>query len=105
MRDTDAMALAAIRAEYEEEVVYSGDDLPAAPMAAIFADAAAMKFQGSGSTLRQISFEIAQSAIPRPPKKGDIILQGNGDRWKANEKRELDDVAAWLIIVEKAPLP
>ena len=105
MRPHEEAALAAIRAAFEEEVTYTGAGLTAAPIMAIFTDAAGLAFLGPGSTVRQTNFEIAQSALPQRPRKGNIIVQESGKRWKANDITQRDDVEAWVIIVEEGPVP
>lgn len=104
MRPHEAAALGPIRAVYEEPVTYTGAGLVGAPVMATPSDTAAGPFQGAGSSAREVSFEIAQAALPSEPHKGDLLVHGT-NRWNVIDRTRRDDVAAWVLIVEKAPPP
>jgi hypothetical protein len=102
-----AEEVADIHAAFVEDlpIRYTGAGLVDAPVSAVRSDTAASEFQGAGSTLRQISFEILQADLPGVPAKGDTLVEDDGDgaRWRVNEKRRRDDVGAWELIVEGVP--
>lgn len=101
MRDHELAALATIRAAYEEDVLYTGAGLSGAPIKATPSDSGALPFQGPGSTAREISFEIAQSALPEQPRNGNQIQHGP-NHWSVIDITQRDDVAAWVLVVEEA---
>ena len=92
--------LAAFSAEFGVEITYTGAGLTAAPITAIPIDDGAPAFQGPGSTLRSLSFEIDKALLPDVPRKGDIIGGFRGRSWKVIERTERDDVEAWILGVE-----
>jgi hypothetical protein len=104
MFDRERAAQEAIRAAYARPVSYTGAgiDPPLTGVLAIRSDIAGQAFQGPGDTVRQISFEIDQSDLPRRPRKGDTLTEESGAKWKANDVTDLDDVGAWRVIVEEA---
>lgn len=100
MRAEEALALAAIRALYEEPVTYTGAGLDGETIMAIPSDFAAPAFQGAGSTLRSLTFEIAKSALPERPRKKDEIGGYRGKSWVVDDIAEHDDVDAWVLGVQ-----
>lgn len=92
--------LAAFSAEFGVEVTYTGAGLAGDTITAIPIDDAAPAFQGPGSTLRSLSFEIEKALLPEIPRKGDIIGGFRGRDWKVIERTERDDVEAWILGVE-----
>lgn len=100
-----ANAAAAIHAAFREElpVRYTGAGVTNRSVAAVKVDIAADSFQGPGKTLRQISFEVQQCALPEPPGKGNRIveLDGDGTVWRVIDITRRDDVGAWVLIVEQ----
>ena len=99
-------AAADIAAAFEEDlpVRYTGAGLTDTPVAAVKSDVAASDFQGAGNTLRQVSFEIRQAALPSDPGKGDGIVEDDGDglAWRVNDVTRRDDIGAWVLVVEEA---
>jgi hypothetical protein len=93
--------IAAIHAAFAEPVAYTGAGLGGATIAAIKSDEAGDPFQGPGSTVRKISFEVLQAALPGTPAKGNIIVHA-GTSWRVIDITRRDDVAAWALIVERA---
>lgn len=100
MRPHEEAALAAIRGAYEEPIIYTGAGLTAAPIKAIPSDSAALPFQGPGATVREVSFEIAQAALPADPDKGNTIVHG-ANTWRVNDITRRDDAASWVLVVEE----
>lgn len=101
MKPHETAALNVVRAAYEEPVTYTGAGLDEEVVMAIPSDSAAMPFQGAGATAREVSFEIAQAALPERPRKGNLIDHG-ANHWKVNDITQRDDVAAWVLVVEEA---
>jgi hypothetical protein len=100
-----AEAAAEIHAAYAEDepVRYTGAGLTNEPLAAVKYDVPAEAFQGPGNTLRQVTFEILQAALPQDPAKGNMIVEndGSGQGWRVNDITRRDDVFAWHLVVEK----
>lgn len=95
-------AAADIHAALSEAVVYNGAGLTSATIAAIKRNVAAAEFIGEGHTLRQVSFEVRQAALPQAPAKGNTIVHG-GITWRVNDITRRDDVGAWELVVDRAP--
>jgi hypothetical protein len=93
--------IAAIHAAFGEAVVYTGAGLVGATIAAIKSDVPGEPFQGAGATVRHISFEVLQAALPQRPAKGNTLVHG-GTTWRVIDIVPRDDVAAWVLSVEKA---
>lgn len=89
-----------IHAALAETVTYNGAGLTNAPIAAVKSDVPADDFSGSGRTLRQVSFEVRQSALPQAPAKGNTIVH-DAKSWKVNDITRRDDIGGWLLIVEE----
>jgi hypothetical protein len=106
MRDFEAAAAASIHATFAAElpVRYTGAGLINQPVQAVKSDTSAEPFQGAGNTLRQISFEIQQAALPGEPGKGNGIVEddGAGQAWLVNDVTRRDDIGAWILVVEEA---
>lgn len=100
MRAEEAQALAHIRALYEQPVTYTGAGLDGATIGAIPSDTSAPPFQGAGSTLRSLTFEISYSALPERPRKGNVIGGYAGKDWTVDDITERDDLAAWVLGVQ-----
>jgi hypothetical protein len=93
--------IAAIHAAFAEPVTYTGAGLAGATIAAIKSDEPGDPFQGPGSTVRKIGFEVRQAVLPAAPAKGNIIVHA-GTSWRVIDITRRDDVAAWGLIVERA---
>ncbi|TVV75550.1 head-tail joining protein [Sphingomonas solaris] len=100
MADPFAVGLAAIDAVMRKPVLYTGGGLVSAPITAIYSDTSGAPFNGPGNTVRQVSFEIEQSALPQRPRKNDVIERA-GVRWKANDITDRDDIGRWVVVVVK----
>lgn len=102
MKPHEAAALAAVADAYGEPVAYSGGAF-AETISAIRSDVSAEAFQGAGSTLREVSYEIRFAALPIGfrPRKGHRIGDATGD-WQVLEPRRREDIAAWILIVEES---
>lgn len=97
----EAAAQAAIHALYAEPILYTGGAFDAEPLTAIWSDMAAPAFQGAGATLRELRFEIFQSALPFEPDKSHRVERVNtGEVWAPNDITRRDDIGAWVIVVE-----
>lgn len=99
MRAEEVGALAAVRALYEEPVAYTGAGLAGDIIGAIPSEDRAPAFQGAGSTLRTLSFEIAYTSLPTRPRKGDEITW-KGKVYSVDDITERDDVEAWALGVQ-----
>jgi hypothetical protein len=102
MLSHQTVALAAIHAAFAEPVVYSGAGLDEAAITAVPTEAAADAYQGPGATTRKQAFEVPFSFLPSDPSKTDTLVH-DGLRWRVNDITRRDDVAAWLLVVERAP--
>jgi hypothetical protein len=103
MRPEEAAALAAIRAVYGAEILYTGGSLIDAPLVAIRSDRAPTAFQGFDGQAGRLWFEIPKADLPERPRKGNIIVERSGERWSAIDIDETGgDVAAWIVFVETA---
>lgn len=100
MRADELSAVETIRAAYEEPVLYTGLGLDSEPIKAIPSFEEAPAFEGAGSTLRTVTFEISYSSLPGKPRKKDLIVHG-ANSWKVDDVTERDDIAAWVVVVQK----
>ena len=99
MRAEEVSALAVVRAHYEEPVIYTGAGLNGETIGAIPSEDRAPAFQGAGSTLRSLSFEIAYSTLPERPRKGNEIVW-KGKPYSVDDITEHDDIEAWGLGVQ-----
>ena len=99
MRAEEVVALAAVRALYEEPVIYTGAGLNGEIIGAIPSEERAPPFQGAGSTLRSLSFEVAYSTLPERPRKGNEIVW-KGKTYSVDDITEHDDIEAWGLGVQ-----
>ena len=99
-----ATASAAIDAVFAdpEAIVYTGGGLVAAPVKAIRLDLDAPEFDGVGSTLPRIVYEVAFAAFPGEPKKPDFFTH-RGRRWNIQQAQRRDDVGKWRLDVTQGP--
>lgn len=81
-----------------EQILYSGAGLSAAPLWAIRSDVAAPDFQGSGRSLREISYEIEQADLLEEPRKSDTLIH-RGRIWRVEDRTRRDDIGKWVVIV------
>ena len=94
-----AAAAASIHAAFAEPILYSGAGLSDAEITAVPSDLAAPAFEGAGSTLRTLTFEIPKSLLPLRPRKGDQI-RWNSDAYIVDDITERTDVFAWVLGVQ-----
>lgn len=94
--------LATIRRTMREPIFYTGAGVADTPLDAIPSETAAPAFNGPGSTVRMVTFEIAFGALPQRPKKGNLIVHASG-RWSVLEILDDSSISAWILTVEKAP--
>ena len=104
MNAGEAAALAAIHAAFAdpEPLVYEQGGVLLEPIRAIWSDDGAAGFQGAGSTLRQITYEIQQADLPERPSKTRDRFTHRGRRWDISDVTRRDDVGAWCLIVVDA---
>ena len=103
MRPEDAAAMDAILAVYGAQILYTGGAFVDEPLMAIRSDRAPTAFQGFDGQSGRLWFEIQKSALPERPRKRDVIVEQNGDRWSAIDIDETaPDVGAWIMFVETA---
>lgn len=103
MRPHEAAALDAIEGVYGESVAFTGAGLNGGTIVAVHSDRRGAPFEGLGETVREVSFEIDQQLLPLDPRKGNLIVQADGRRWRVIEPRRRDDIARWELVVEEAP--
>ena len=96
-----AEELAEIHAEFAEDVTYTGAGLDGDTIGAVPFNIPADQFQHAGDDLRTRSFEIMKSALPDRPETGDVIVDGDGMKWRVIERQNRADVLAWVLIVEE----
>jgi len=81
-------------------VTFVGPDLSKS-IEAIRLDQDAPEFMGADSAI-SIGYEIAMSALPRRPKKGDLLLAG-ADRWGVLKVHNKPAISKWWVWVEAVP--
>lgn len=83
-----------------EPLIYSGAGLVAEPIFAIRSDNAAPDFAGEGRTLRQVTYEVAQSDLPMRPDKSNTFTH-RAHNWKVEDVTPRDDLAPpkWELVV------
>lgn len=96
-----AEELAAIHAEFAEDVTYVGGGVDGEIISAVPSNVPAEAFMHAGDGLRTRSFEVLYSTLPDQPETGDTIIETNGDQWRVIERQDRDDVLAWVLIVEE----
>ena len=96
-----AEELAAIHAEFAEDVTYTGAGLDGETIAAVPSNVAAEPFQHAGDGLRTRFFEVMKAVLPGRPEGGDVIVDADGIQWRVIERQDRADVLAWVLIVEE----
>ena len=101
MSPQEAAALAANDAAFAESVIYTGGGLtePTA-IDVIWSDTAGQRFQGAGNTTRTVSCEVRYADLGRKPAAADRLLRG-AVIWKPQQVTERDDIAKWVVVLEK----
>ena len=84
-----------------EPIIYTQGGVILPPIRAIRTEDAAPVFQGAGSTLRKIGYEVQQRDLPAEPTKRDSFTH-RGRKWVPAEATRMDDIGAWLLFVEDA---
>ncbi len=104
MNAAEAAALTAIHAAFADSqpVLYIQDGIALPPIRAIWTDAAAAGFEGPGSTLRKLTYEIQQSDLPKRPSKTRDSFTHNAQRWTISDVTRRDDISAWVLVVTDA---
>ncbi len=97
----NAEELAAIHAEFAEDITYVGAGVDGETIAAVPSNLPAESFMHAGDGLRTRSFEILYSDLPGRPETDDTIVETNGAHWRVIERQDRDDVLAWVLIVEE----
>lgn len=103
MSPAETAAIAAIYDVYADPqpILYVQDSVTLDPIRAIWSDDAAAGFEGVGSTLRKLTYEIRQVDVPKRPSKRDSFTH-NGRRWEITDITQRDDVGAWSLVVVDA---
>jgi len=98
----EAAALAAIRAAFAEPVRYEPGGLAAAidDLPVIWSDVPGDAFQGAGNTTRTITAEIERASVPARPTKATRITR-KAITWRVIEVADRDDIAAWVVTLER----
>lgn len=99
----EAAALAAIRTVYARSVIYTGAGLDQVAVMAVKSDTDGSAYQGIDGRSRQVNFEIASASFTALPDNGNIIVDGDGLRWRVIDTSLRREVAAWVLFVEEAP--
>lgn len=82
-----------------EPIIYTQDSVVLAPISVITTDDAAAGFEGAGSTLRKLTYEIKQIDLPKRPSKVRDSFTHHGRRWEISDVVQRDDIGAWLLVV------
>jgi hypothetical protein len=97
-----AAALPAFDRVFGETIRYDGAGLDQpSDIVVIWSDVPGESYMGAGATVRTVSCEIRKEKLPGRPGKADVITR-NGVRWSPVDIRDADDVAAWVLVVERA---
>lgn len=107
LSETDARA---IHDAFADPITYTGGGLSGAEITAVRGDEEADPFQGPGSTLRRVWFEVMQSDLSSDPANDDAIdeLDGvggspiSGRSWTVINVMRRDDVFAWRLTVTRS---
>lgn len=98
--DPEAAALDAIHAAFADReplfYIQAGAILPA--FTAIRSERKAPAFEGAGSSLRTIAWEIRKVDVPVRPRTNEVFTH-RGRRWRVGDVTTMDDVAAWEVVV------
>lgn len=84
-----------------EPIIYTQGGVILPPIRAIRTDEAAPAFEGPGSTLRKLAYEVQQRDLPAEPTKRDSFTH-RGRLWTLIEATRMDDVGSWLLMVNDA---
>lgn len=86
-------------------VTYQGPGIALdGPIVAIREDMPAPTFEGPGASAQSVGYEIAMDALPRRPKRGDMIghVFGGATVWRVINVTDRAAIGKWLATVEKA---
>lgn len=97
-----AIGLEAIHRQFADPITYTGADVTAKPITAVYTEEAAGGFPGPGATAKKVSFEIQFVDLPGRPSKGDVIVHKTGS-WSVIERSRSRSVNAWVLFVEESP--
>ena len=86
-----------------ESLLYFGAGLVRKPLSGIRMVDPAQSFDGAGSTLRQISYEVCQADFEGDPRVGDHFTH-RGRRWNVQDVTRRDDIGKWVLVVNIGPL-
>ncbi len=82
-----------------ELIIYTQAGVVLPPIRAIWSDDAAASFEGAGSTLRKLTYEIRQADLPKRPSKTRDSFTHRGRIWQIADVTTRDDIGAWLLVV------
>ncbi len=85
-----------------EPIIYTQDGVVLPPVYAIRSDDAAASFEGAGSTLRKLTYEVQQRDLPKRPSKARDSFTHRGRKWQISDVVTRDDISAWMIVVVDA---
>ena len=75
---------------------------PVAVRAIRSSDPAGRLTDAGGNPLRGVTFEIPQSYIATKPVTGSVLVEASGLRWRITQSTDLEYVATWQVVVERA---
>lgn len=86
-------------------VTYTGAGITLdGPIVAIREDMAAPSFDGPGASAQSAGYEIDMMALPRRPRKGDLIghVHAGCSSWRVIDVADRAGVGKWFAFVEEA---
>lgn len=95
-------ALERIHRRFAVPVRYSLQNHSLLPIMAIRQHKQAGIFMDDQQNVRQLGFEIRKADLPDIPREGDALSEndGAGPHWNVIEYHDLDEVDAWLVLVD-----
>jgi hypothetical protein len=96
--DAGAIIDAQFADEAEPNIIYTGGGLTAEEIPAIWSDVPAPGFEGPGSTLRTVIYEVPQSSFTEEPENDDTFTHRTR-RWSVENVTRRDDIGKWELIV------
>lgn len=98
-------ALAAIDGVFAVSVTYQGEGIALdGPIMATREDMPAPTFDGPGASAQSVGYEIDMTALPRRPRRGDLIghVHAGATSWRVIDVADRGGVQKWFAFVEEA---
>ena len=84
-----------------EPIIYTQAGAVLEPISAIRSDVPAPTFQGPGSTLHRVTYEVQMLDLPERPANGETFSH-RGRTWRVSQVEDLLEVRSWLLTVTDA---